>query len=76
MNPNPIRKPRQTSLKMYVLCVHLRWRRVPMDSKNALTALVTLCHAKMAGDMRLLWSPKGCQNGGQLDVQQFSHSWA
>ena len=59
MNPNLIRKPSQTSLKMYVLCVHLRWRRVPINPKHALTALVTLCHAKMAGDLRPLWSPKG-----------------
>ena len=49
MNPNLIRKPTQTSLIMYVLCVHLRWRRVPTDPSNALTAVVTLCRAKMAG---------------------------
>ena len=33
-------------------------------SKIALAALVTLCHAKVAGDLTPLWS-KACQNGGQ-----------
>ena len=42
-----------------MLYVHLRVGQVPMNLENALTALVTLCHAKMAGDLRPLWSPKG-----------------
>ena len=59
MKPHLISEPRQTSLNMYVLCVHQRSRQAPMNLKVALTALVTLCHAKMAGDLRPLWSPKG-----------------
>ena len=33
MKPNLIREPMQTWLKMYMLCVHLRWRRVPTDPR-------------------------------------------
>ena len=49
MNPNLIKEPRQASLNMHVLCVHLRWRRVPTDPGDASTAVVTLCLAEMAG---------------------------
>ena len=34
---------------MRTLCVHPRLRQVPMDLKLALTAVVTLCPAEMAG---------------------------
>ena len=46
MNPNLIRKPRRTSLKMYVLCVHLRWRQVPMNLEQALVAATTWWRAR------------------------------
>ena len=39
MNPNLIRRPMQTSLRMYVLCVRLRWRQVPMNLENKLWSL-------------------------------------
>ena len=39
--------------------ITVRSRQIPMNLENALNALVTLCHAKMAGDLRPLWSPKG-----------------
>ena len=41
MNPNLIRKPGQTSLKMYVQCVHLRWRQVPLNLEHASAAAAT-----------------------------------
>ena len=39
-----------------------------MNLENALTALVTLRHAKMAGDLSC-GHLKACQNGGQLGIQ-------
>ena len=41
-----------------------------MNLENALTAMVTLFHAKMAGDLRPLWASKvkACQNGGQITL--------
>ena len=47
---------------MYALCVRLRLRLTPMGQKTSLTALVTLCHAKMAGSLDR-WSPKGLPEG-------------
>ena len=39
--------------------ISLRSRQVPVNQQIALTALVTLRHVKMAGDLGPLWSPNG-----------------
>ena len=43
--------------------------QVPMNLQLALTAMVTLCRAKMAGCSDCCGHLKACQNGGQLGIQ-------
>ena len=41
MNPNLIKEPRQASLNMYVLCVRLSLRQVPMNLEQTSVAATT-----------------------------------